>query len=71
MGKRTRGAHYGVGGPLERKTDVDEGRNGLDASFVLGVVEKVALATLICRMPLEDVELSGALALALAVVCGP
>lgn len=43
--------------PLEREADVDERRYNLDGVVVLGMVEEVALATLVCRVPIEDVEL--------------
>jgi hypothetical protein len=53
----SRGAHERIGRPLEGKADVDERGQRLDAGVVLRMVEKVPLAALICRMPLEDVEL--------------
>lgn len=43
--------------PLEGKADVDERRYYLDGVVVLGVVQEVALATLVRRVPIEDVEL--------------
>lgn len=42
--------------PLEWQADVDEGANGLYAVIVLSMVEEVALAALIRRVPVEDVE---------------
>lgn len=50
-------AHDGTGCPLGWQADVDESRDGLDAIFVLGMVEEESLAPLICGMPLEDIEL--------------
>jgi hypothetical protein len=45
---------------LEGKADVDEGGNGLDALVVLGMVQKISLAALVCWVPFEDVKLRGA-----------
>lgn len=42
---------------MERELDIDECSDGLDVVVMLCVIEKVALAALVCDMPFEDVEL--------------
>lgn len=42
--------------PLERQADVDEGAHCLHTVVVLGMVEEIALAALVCRVPIENVE---------------
>lgn len=49
-------AHEGILGPLAGQANVDEGTDSLDSVVVLGMVEEEALAALICRMPVKDVE---------------
>lgn len=56
MRQRARGAEQRVLRPLEGQADVDEGAHGLDAIVVLGVVEEVALAALVCGVPFENVK---------------
>ena len=45
-----------VAEPLERQTDVDQCTEGLCAGFMLSVVEEIALAALIGRVPIYYVE---------------
>jgi hypothetical protein len=42
---------------LERKADVDESSHDLDCVVVLGMIEEVALAALVCWMPVENIKL--------------
>lgn len=57
MRERAGGTHDGIGRPLERETDVDQSGYDLHCVVMLGMVEEVSLAALVCRMPVEDVEL--------------
>jgi len=42
---------------LEREADIDESSHNLDRIVMLGVIKEVALATLVRRMPVEDIKL--------------
>ncbi len=42
---------------LEREADIEERGQGLDRNTVLCMVQEVSLATLVLRIPLEDIEL--------------
>jgi hypothetical protein len=53
----SRGVYEGVLGPLEWQADVDKRTHGLHAIIVLSMVEEVPLTALICRVPVEDVEM--------------
>ena len=41
---------------MEGQADVDEGAHGLHAVLVLSMVEEIALAALVCGVPVEDVK---------------
>lgn len=46
-----------MGCPLKWEAYVDESSDDLYCVVVLGMIEKVALAALVGRMPVKDVEL--------------
>ena len=42
---------------MERKADIDKSSHNLDCVVMLGMIEEVSLAALVCGMPVENIEL--------------
>lgn len=57
MWKRTGRAHDRIGRPLKWETDIDKSGYNLNCVVVLCMIEKISLAALVCRVPVEDIEL--------------